>query len=46
MPNGAPALVAISSPEEIDQNFYDVEQRLEAVEQNPVLPNEIEFDLG
>ena len=29
-------------PEEIDQNFYDVEQRLEAVEQNPVLPNEIE----
>ncbi|MDE2284703.1 MAG: hypothetical protein KGK33_08835 [Hyphomicrobiales bacterium] len=29
-------------PEEIDQNFYDVEKRLEAVEQNPVLPNEIE----
>jgi hypothetical protein len=29
-------------PEEVDQNFYDVEQRLEAVEQNPVLPNEIE----
>jgi hypothetical protein len=29
-------------PEEIDQNFYDVEQRLEAVEQNPVLPNEIQ----
>jgi hypothetical protein len=29
-------------PGEIDQNFYDVEQRLEAVEQNPVLPNEIE----
>ena len=27
---------------EIDQNFYDVEMRLEAVEQNPVLPNEIE----
>ena len=30
------------NPEEIDQNFYDVETRLEAVEQNPVLPNEIE----
>src|SRR5665213_460802 len=29
-------------PGEVDQNFYDVEQRLEAVEQNPVLPNEIE----
>jgi len=29
-------------PQEIDQNFYDVEKRLEAVEQNPVLPNEIE----
>jgi hypothetical protein len=29
-------------PEEIDQNFYDVEKRLEAVEQNPVLPNEID----
>lgn len=29
-------------PQEIDQNFYDVEQRLEAVEQNPVLPNEIQ----
>jgi hypothetical protein len=30
------------NPEEIDQNFYDVETRLEGVEQNPVLPNEIE----
>ena len=29
-------------PGEVDQNFYDVEKRLEAVEQNPVLPNEIE----
>jgi hypothetical protein len=29
-------------PPEIDQNFYDVEMRLEAVEQNPVLPNEIQ----
>ena len=29
-------------PQEIDQNFYDVEQRLAAVEQNPALPNEIE----
>jgi hypothetical protein len=29
-------------PAEIDQNFYDVEQRLETVEQNPVLPNEID----
>ena len=29
-------------PQEIDQNFYDVEQRLEAVEQNPVPPNEID----
>jgi len=29
-------------PQEIDQNFYDVEKRLEVVEQNPVLPNEIE----
>ena len=29
-------------PQEIDQNFYDVEMRLEAVEQNPALPNEID----
>jgi hypothetical protein len=29
-------------PQEIDQNFYDLETRLDAVEQNPALPNEIE----
>ena len=28
-------------PQEIDQNFYDIETRLEAVETNPALPNEI-----
>ena len=30
------------NPEEIDQNFYDVETRLDAVETNPAMPAEID----